>query len=352
MKKTNNLRIRNITPLISPVALKRELSMTEKANLTVIKGRKTVESIINKRDGRLLAIVGPCSIHDREGAVEYAERLNSLGSRIADKIVVLMRVYFEKPRTKLGWKGLILDPEMDGSSDIAMGLRTARKLLIDINELGLPTGSEMLEPIIPQYIADLVSWAAIGARTTESQTHREMASGLSMPVGFKNATDGSLDAAVNACGSAVRPHNFIGIDQEGRTCVFSTTGNQAGHLILRGGKDGPNYYEESVERAEFLLEKANLNDGVIIDCSHGNSGKDPHKQARVLRSILQQKNSGRSSIRGFMLESNLVGGSQDIPGLEGPKIDLIYGQSITDACIGWDETEEVLLEAYKTFDIK
>ena len=352
MKRTDNLRIKNITPLISPVVLKRELPMTEKANLTVVRGRKNVESIINKNDGRLLAIVGPCSIHDRKGAAEYAERLNSLGSRIADKIVVLMRVYFEKPRTKLGWKGLILDPEMDDSSEIASGLRTARKLLIDINELGLPAGSEMLEPIIPQYIADLVSWAAIGARTTESQTHREMASGLSMPVGFKNATDGSLDAAVNACSSAVRPHSFIGIDQEGRTCVFSTTGNQAGHLILRGGKDGPNYYEESVERAESLLEKAKLNDAIIIDCSHGNSGKDPHKQERVLRAILQQKNRGRSSIRGFMLESNLVGGKQEISGFQSPKVDLVYGQSITDACIGWEETEELLLNAHKTLKIR
>lgn len=318
--------------------------MTEDANRTVVEGRKVIGRIIRKEDPRVLAIVGPCSIHDPVAALDYARRLAELRKKVLDKVYVVMRVYFEKPRTVLGWRGLIFDPGLDGSADIPRGLREARRLLLTINELGLPAGSEILDPIVPQYITDLLSWASIGARTTESQTHREMASGLSMPVGFKNGTDGSLESAINAMTSSLNPHSFIGIDQEGMTSILRTRGNDTIHLILRGGKMGPNYYEENVERAEEMLKRSGLPEAIVVDCSHMNSGKNHMRQARVFHAFLNQRTRGRKSLIGFMLESNLFEGNQEIPK---DLSNLKYGVSITDACIGWEETEKLLLEAYR-----
>jgi 3-deoxy-7-phosphoheptulonate synthase len=343
LRQTSDLHIQSITPLIPPSELKAEYPMTEASNRTVWESREQVKRILSGTDDRLLAVVGPCSIHDPRAAIEYAERLAELGREVEDRLYVVMRVYFEKPRTTVGWKGLIVDPDLDGSSDIHKGLRVARKLLLDITAMGLPVGSEMIEPVVPQYIADLLSWASIGARTTESQTHREMASGLSMPVGFKNGTDGSLDTAVNALAASRSAHSFIGIDQDGRTCVLRTTGNPEGHIILRGGKDGPNYYEENIEKAEEMLRKQNLPVAVMIDCSHANSGKKSVRQERVLYSILDQRRRGKRSIVGFMLESNLFEGCQAIPE---DLSKLRYGVSITDECIGWDKTEELLRYAH------
>jgi 3-deoxy-7-phosphoheptulonate synthase len=315
--------------------------MSEQANATVVEGRKSLQNILSGTDKRMLAVVGPCSIHDREAAVEYAEKLRELAERVKDTLRIVMRVYFEKPRTTIGWRGMITDPDLDGSYNIEKGLKRARELLLTINEMGLPTGSEMLDPIVPQYISDLVAWAAIGARTTESQTHREMASGLSMPVGFKNGTSGNLQLALDAMSSSVHPHSFIGIDQEGRTCVVHTKGNEYVHIILRGGRSGPNYYEENVEDAEELLKNTGLNPAVMIDCSHANSGKNHEKQSRVLRSVREQRRRGNRSIIGFMMESNLAAGNQAIPK---DLKDLEYGCSVTDQCIGWEETERLIEE--------
>jgi 3-deoxy-7-phosphoheptulonate synthase len=344
MKETNNLHIITSRPLISPSLLKSQYPMTEESNRTVVEGRKVVVNILNKKDARLVAVVGPCSLHDIQSAMEYAEKLNKLRGVINDRIFVIMRAYFEKPRTVIGWKGLITDPHLDGTYDIESGLKLARKLLIDITEMGLPCGSEMLDPIVPQYIADLISWASIGARTTESQTHREMASGLSMPVGFKNGTSGDFKTAVNAMRSARHPHHFIGIDQNGTTSILRTSGNPFSHLVLRGGYHSPNYYEENIETAEKMILNLKMEPAIIIDCSHANSIKQYKRQERVLRSILDQKKRGRNSIVGFMLESNLIAGSQSIPD---DLKDLTYGQSITDGCLGWEETEDMLLYAYE-----
>ncbi len=347
MRQTNDLRIAHLEPLIPPSVLKEEYPMTERANSTVIEGRRTIESILNREDQRMLAVVGPCSIHDPKAALEYAEKLKKLHERFSSRLFIVMRIYFEKPRTTLGWRGLIVDPCLDGSYNIAHGLRIARDLLLTINGMGLPAASEMLDPIVPQYIADLISWAAIGARTTESQTHRDMASGLSMPVGFKNGTGGNLQLALDALQSARHTHSFIGIDQEGRTCVLKTRGNNATHIILRGGRSGPNYYEENVEEAEELFEKAGLTPAVMVDCSHANSGKTSVRQERVLHSIMDQRRRGRSAIFGFMVESNLAPGKQksDIPLGE-----LEYGKSITDECVGWEKTEEMLSFAYSMLE--
>lgn len=347
MIQTNDVRIADLRPLIPPQLLKTDIPMTEASNRTVVEGRRAIARILSKKDQRLLGIIGPCSIHDPMSALEYAHKLAELSKKVTDRMFLIMRVYFEKPRTSIGWRGLIVDPGMDDSYDIEQGLRVARRLLVNINDLGTPAGSEMLDPIVPQYIADLISWAAIGARTTESQTHREMASGLSMPVGFKNGTSGNLQLAIDAIRSCRHPHSFIGIDQDGRTCVLKTTGNADGHIILRGGREGPNYYEENVESAEVLLTGAGIEPAVVIDCSHENSGKVASKQERVLRSITEQKRRGRASIAGFMLESNLIGGNQAIPA---DKKDLIYGRSVTDSCIGWEETETLILETYKNLE--
>ncbi|MBN1797624.1 MAG: 3-deoxy-7-phosphoheptulonate synthase [Spirochaetales bacterium] len=344
MKKIHNINITGITSLISPFELKKEFPMTEANNKTVVESRETITNILNKKDDRLMAIVGPCSIHDTKVALEYAEKLAALKNKLKDNIFIIMRTYFEKPRTTIGWKGLITDPRLDGTYDIATGLKTTRRLLLDITAMGIPCASEMLDPIVPQYIADLISWASIGARTTESQTHREMASGLSMPVGFKNGTSGNLELAVNAMESARHAHSFIGIDQHGKTAVFKTSGNTASHIILRGGRSGPNYYEENVEKAEAAIADLKITPAIVIDCSHANSGKQYSRQQRVLRSILDQRKRGRASIVGFMIESNLKSGSQKIPA---DLNNLVYGQSITDACAGWEETEKMLLYAYE-----
>ncbi len=341
MRRTNDLHISAFQPLIPPSSLKAEFPMSEKANTTVVEGRKSLQNILSGTDTRMIAVVGPCSIHDKEVAVEYAEKLRGLAERVKDTLRIVMRVYFEKPSTTIGWRGMITDPDLDGSYNIEKGLKRARELLLTINEMGLPTGSEMLDPIVPQYLADLVAWAAIGARTTESQTHREMASGLSMPVGFKNGTSGNLQLALDAMSSSVHPHSFIGIDQEGRTCVVHTKGNEYVHIILRGGRSGPNYYEENVEDAEQLLKNTGLNPAVMIDCSHANSGKNHEKQSRVLRSVREQRRRGNRSIIGFMMESNLAAGNQPIPK---DLKDLAYGCSVTDKCIGWEETERLIEE--------
>jgi 3-deoxy-7-phosphoheptulonate synthase len=345
MERTNDIRIAAEVPLVSPADLARRIPMTEAANATIVESRAAIKRVLSHEDpDRILAIVGPCSIHDPEAAVEYAQRLASLKDRTRDSLVLVMRVYFEKPRTALGWRGLIIDPTLDGSYDIARGLATARKLLVAINEAGVPAGTEMLDPIVPQYIAELVSWASIGARTTESQTHREMASGLSMPVGFKNSTDGDVSIAVNAILSARQAHSFVGIDGTGNTCVLRTKGNLDSHMILRGGKNGSNYHSEDVARAAELLRKADLTPSMVVDCSHGNSGKNPANQAQVLRSLLGQRSSGTNgaqSVVGFMIESNLEQGCQPIPK---DLSQLRRGVSITDPCIGWSETEDLLVE--------
>ncbi len=337
---TSDIRIERFDPLAAPRVLKERLPISDASRTTVLEGRATVEKILSGEDSRLIAVVGPCSIHDPESALDYARRLNELKGRISDVFFLIMRVYFEKPRTKLGWRGLILDPRLDGSYDIESGLTQARGLLRNITAMGLPAGSEMLDPIVPQYIDDLVSWASIGARTTESQTHREMASGLSTPVGFKNGTDGSEDSAINAMASSLHPHGFIGIDQDGNTCVIHTKGNKDVFLILRGGRQGPNYHPWDTLRVEEMLRRAKLPQNIVVDCSHGNSERDPEKQPEVLRDVIAQWLEGRTSIRGFMLESNIRGGRQELT--PGQIATLTYGVSITDACLGWEETKELL----------
>jgi 3-deoxy-7-phosphoheptulonate synthase len=344
LERTNDIRIAAEVPLVSPADLAHRIPMTEAANTTIVRCRSALRRILSGEDRRLIAIIGPCSIHDAEAAVEYAKRLAELNYKVSESLVLVMRVYFEKPRTSLGWRGLIIDPTLDGSYDIARGLSTARNLLVTINEAGVPAGTEMLDPIVPQYIADLISWASVGARTTESQTHREMASGLSMPVGFKNSTDGDVQIAINAILSARQSHSFLGIDKTGSTCVLRTKGNIDGHLILRGGKTGPNYRAGDIEHAASLLAKAGLRPVLVVDCSHGNSNKRPENQVLVLRNLIDQRlaqNSGANSIVGFMLEGNLEHGSQPIPA---DLSQLKRGLSVTDACIGWKETEEILLE--------
>lgn len=341
--QNNDLHIAEIKPIISPEALKRELPGNDRISMLVSESRKIISDIIAGKDKRLLLITGPCSIHDIGAAREYALRLRKLQEEVLSQIFIVMRMYFEKPRTALGWRGLIIDPDIDGSYNIEKGIRISRKILIDVLDMGLPTATELLDPIIPQYIADLVSWSAIGARTTESQIHRELASGLSMPVGFKNGTDGMLDSAINAQISSKTPHSFIGIDQKGRTCIVTTKGNNDTHVILRGGKNGPNYYEECVEDAEKELRSRKLEPAIMIDCSHANSGKSYLKQDRVFRSVIRYRKENYSSIIGAMLESNLLPGSQPID--QNIKA-LKYGVSITDECIGWDKTEEIIKYAY------
>ena len=340
---TSNLRIRSLDPLVPPARLCALLPLDAAARQTIVAGRQDVERILGGADPRLMAVVGPCSIHDLDAARDYARRLRGLADRVADRLLVIMRVYFEKPRTTVGWKGLINDPHIDGTFDVATGLRLARGLLIEIAGLGLPTATEFLEPITPQYIADTIVLGAIGARTTESPTHRQMASGLSMPVGFKNSTDGSLQAAIDAMQAARTPHSFLGIDNDGGTCVVSTTGNPWGVLMLRGGRSGSNYAPEVLHEARRLLEAAGLPPRVVVDCSHANSGKDHRRQSVVWRDVLEQRIAGDRSIVGMMLESNIHPGSQ---AASRDRSQLAYGISITDGCIGWDETEALLVEAH------
>jgi 3-deoxy-7-phosphoheptulonate synthase len=340
MRGTNNVHVLDTQPLPSPDALKAELPISEAAAELVYRSREEVRGVLAGRDRRTLVVVGPCSIHDPVAAIEYAERLAMVRRRVADDLLVVMRVYFEKPRTTVGWKGLINDPHLNGSHDIASGLRVARQLLLDIARVGLPAATEMLDPISPQYLADLVSWTAIGARTTESQTHREMASGLSMPVGYKNGTDGSLTVAINALIAASRPHSFLGIDGSGRVAVVRTKGNPDGHVVLRGGGGRPNFSREDVARAAVALERAGVAPRMMVDCSHDNSGKDFRKQPGVVDDIADQIARGSSHVLGVMIESNLVEGRQDF---EAGPASLVYGQSITDACIDMATTEQLLV---------
>jgi len=341
MRQIQDIHVRAMEPLVSPRALKEEFPADDRIAGVVIEARETVRAILAGRDSRLLCIVGPCSIHDFNAALEYAERLAPLRNEVADQMYVMMRVYFEKPRTTVGWKGLINDPDMDDSCNMREGLRIARRLLIDINRMGLPAATELLDPITPQYIADLLSWCAIGARTTESQTHREMASGLSMPVGFKNTTDGNLQAAINAVESARRPHSFLGTTQDGVTALVRTNGNPATHVVLRGGRN-PNYDHSSIAECVAMLEKAHLEPRVLVDCSHAQTNKDYRKQPAVFETIVAQVCSGSSAIMGVMLESNLEAGNQPV---SSDRTKLKYGVSVTDPCIDWATTEQCLRSA-------
>lgn len=341
--KLTNTNIENFHVLLTPNEVKSKLPLTKTAEKTVVKFRKEIEQILDFQDRRKFIVVGPCSIHDPKAALEYAEKLKVLAGRIQDKLLLIMRVYFEKPRTTVGWKGLINDPDMDDSFHVEKGLLIARDLLIKIAELGLPSATEALDPIIPQYIGELITWSAIGARTTESQTHREMASGLSMPVGFKNGTDGNIKVALNALQSARTPHNFLGINPKGQVSVFETKGNAYGHVILRGGNQ-PNFDAENVSLVEKQLKDAKLPPRIVIDCSHGNTNKNYKLQSAVLENVVQQIGDGNTSIVGMMLESHLYEGNQPI---NCQREELKYGVSVTDPCIGWEETEQVILAAYE-----
>ncbi len=338
----SDIRIKKIDKLASPEEIAALYPLTENDKAFIKSSRSQVNAIIKGEDRRLLAVIGPCSIHDPEAAIEYATKLKKLSDEVKDQFHVVMRTYFEKPRTVLGWKGLILDPDMDDEYNIEKGLKVARKLLLEINRMGLPVGCEFLDPIIPQYIDELMSWASIGARTTESQTHRSMASGLSVAVGFKNSTSGEVDAAIYAAKSASYPASFIGVEKNGMIAVFRSKGNDSTHLILRGGVHGPNYYEDIVESTAKRMIENKINPAIVIDCSHSNSRKDYTKQKRVLRSVIDQVQWGEKHIRGFMLESNLFEGNQTI---SDDISTLKYGVSVTDACIGWDETEKIVSHA-------
>lgn len=339
MHKTQDLHVVETRPLASPALIHHELPLTETAAALVSETRDRIRNILYNEDRRLLVIVGPCSVHDVDAALEYGQRLSPLRQELADSLEIVMRVYFEKPRTNIGWKGLINDPHLDGSYDINTGLRLARKLLLDLAHLGLPAATELLDPITPQYIADVISWTAIGARTTESQTHREMASGLSMPIGFKNNTDGSLQAAMNAMLAASGSHHFLGINHHGLASIVTTTGNPDGHLVLRGGKHGPNYDASHVEQAAKELAELGLNPRMMVDCSHANSQKDHKQQIKVLQNVAQQMEAGGRHILGVMIESHLVEGKQPIPK---DLSQLRYGQSITDACVNFEQTADML----------
>ena len=337
-----DINVESFEPMPSPLEIKNAALVSKEALRTVSEGRHTIKRILSGEDRRLLVITGPCSVHDPKAAIDYAQRLVRLAERVKDKIYLVMRVYFEKPRTVTGWKGFINDPYMDGSFQIAKGMKMARDLMIRINEMGVPVATEALDPFCPQYLGDLVSWYAIGARTSESQTHREMASGLSAPVGFKNGTDGTLEASINAIRASRTGHHFLGIYEDGRNAVIFTKGNPYGHLVLRGGGGRPNYDTVSVMLAEKALEKAGLPVRIIIDCSHANSMKKHELQPFVLRDCLSQIHNGNKSICGVMLESNIHAGNQKIPlNLD----DLRYGVSVTDACIDWKTTEQIILEA-------
>ncbi|HUC84467.1 MAG TPA: 3-deoxy-7-phosphoheptulonate synthase [Candidatus Acidoferrales bacterium] len=339
MYRTQDLHVKEIVPLLAPRALKALSPAPEAVNDAVAQSRGRVIRILRREDPRLLVVIGPCSIHDQAGALDYATRLGRLQKEFADRMEIVMRVYFEKPRTTIGWKGLINDPHLDGSQDIETGLKIARKLLLEIVGTGLPAATEFLDPIVPQYTADLITWAAIGARTTESQTHREMASGLSMPVGLKNATDGSLQVAIDAMGAARHPHSFLGMNEDGVTSIVRTTGNPDAHLVLRGGRAMTNYDAASIKAAEEKLIAEQLPPVLMVDCSHANSEKKFARQEEVWRSVIEQRVGGTQSLIGLMVESHLNEGNQPIP----KTLDqLRYGVSITDSCIGWETTERLL----------
>ncbi|MBX7149902.1 3-deoxy-7-phosphoheptulonate synthase [bacterium] len=338
-----NTNIAGSEELASPDEVKKLLPASETVLSNVLAARKTLEDILLGKDKRIFIVTGPCSIHDTKAALEYAGRLKSLSDKVKDKIFIIMRVYFEKPRTTVGWKGLINDPHMDDSFHIEKGIKIARELLLKIAELGLPSGTEALDPVTPQYLAELITWSAIGARTTESQTHREMASGLSMPVGFKNGTDGGITVALNAMKSALSSHHFLGINSEGKISKFSTKGNKLCHIVLRGGGGKPNYNEESIAACLAGLAKEKLLPKIVVDCSHENSNKDHKLQPDVLKEGIRQIAAGQKAICGFMIESHLNEGNQPIP--ENLK-DLKYGVSVTDKCVNWETTETMILDAY------
>ncbi|GAB6907745.1 3-deoxy-D-arabino-heptulosonate-7-phosphate synthase, tyrosine-repressible [Desulfosarcina cetonica] len=343
MEKTYDIHVEKFVPLISPSQLKDRVPLSPAAHRTVIDGRRSIADILEGRDARLLVITGPCSIHDDKAALEYATRLKSLSDRVSETMLLVMRTYFEKPRTTVGWKGLINDPWLNGSYDIGLGLERARRLLAQITEMGIPTATEMLDSIVPQYTAGLVCWAAIGARTTESQTHREMASGLSMPVGFKNCTDGDLTTAINAMIAARSPQSFLGIDPDGQACMVQTTGNPHAHIVLRGGTR-PNYDTVSIQEAVAMLSAKNLTRSILVDCSHDNSRKNHTLQAGVWQDVINQRIDGNTNIIGMMLESNLNAGNQKNTG---DLATMAYGVSITDACIDWETTEQLIISAHE-----
>lgn len=342
IERTDNLNIVSQELLLTPKDLQAKYPMSAAATQTVQQGRAAVQRILDRQDPRLFVVVGPCSIHDVDAAHDYAQRLKKLADEIKETIVVVMRVYFEKPRTTTGWKGLINDPYLNDSFHIEKGIQIARQLLLELNEMGLPCATEALDPISPQYISDLISWYAIGARTTESQTHREMASGLSAPVGFKNGTDGSMDVAVNALLSVSQPHSFLGIDRTGRCAITRTQGNRYGHVVLRGGNGQPNYDSVTIALCEEQLKAKNLSANIVVDCSHANSNKKPELQPLVLKDCVHQILEGNQSIVGMMLESHIHAGNQKIPA---DLSALKYGVSITDGCIDWETTEQALREA-------
>jgi len=343
-QQLHNLNVLSQDLLPTPAEVKQALPLTPSAEQTVLAGREAVQHILDRQDPRLFVVIGPCSIHDPDAALVYAERLQKLAAEVSDTLYIIMRVYFEKPRTTVGWKGLINDPFMDDSFHIEKGLYKARELLLNLAEMGIPTATEALDPISPQYLSDLITWSAIGARTTESQTHREMASGLSTPVGFKNGTDGSLDVAINALHSVSQPHNFLGINQQGQCTVVKTRGNSYGHVVLRGGGGKPNYDSAHIAECEQALHAADLPLNITVDCSHGNSSKDPANQSKVVQNCVEQINKGNQSIIGLMLESNLGWGNQPIPE---DLSQLKYGVSVTDACIDWETTETLLRNTHQ-----
>lgn len=342
LAQTENLNVAAFDHMPSPEEIKARIPMTERAAASVVAGRKAIMDILDRKDPRVFVVVGPCSIHDPVAGLDYACRLKKLADDVSDTMLLVMRVYFEKPRTSTGWKGFINDPFMDDSFRIDVGMERARKFLLDVCEIGLPTGTEALDPIAPQYYGDLISWTAIGARTSESQTHREMSSGLSTPVGFKNATDGDLEVAINAIISAAHPHSFLGINNQGQSAITRTRGNPYGHVVLRGGGGRPNYDSVSISLAEQALAKAKLARNIVVDCSHANSWKKPEYQPLVMKDVIHQIREGNDSVVGLMIESNIVAGNQPIPA---DLSQMKYGCSVTDACVGWETTEEMLRNA-------
>lgn len=342
--KLRNVHIVSQETLLTPRSLREEIPVSDRAAETVLLGRKTIQNILDRKDPRIFVVTGPCSIHDLKSAMEYAQRFKQLADEVAETIYLVMRVYFEKPRTTVGWKGFINDPDLDDSFNITKGLHLGRQLLLDLAEMGIPTATEALDPVTPQFIGDLISWTAIGARTAESQTHREMSSGLSTPVGFKNGTDGSLDTCVNAMQSASAPHSFLGIDSEGRSAITHSTGNPYSHVVLRGGRSGPNYDSVNVALTEQALDKADLPQNIVVDCSHANSNKNPNLQPLVMENCVHQITEGNRSIVGLMIESHLNEGNQKISA----DLDALqYGVSVTDGCVDWQTTEKMLRDAHQ-----
>ncbi|MBU1017627.1 3-deoxy-7-phosphoheptulonate synthase [Patescibacteria group bacterium] len=345
MGNIGNVKIDSFVKLISPNEIRLLIPISEKSEQTITKGRDDFCNVLDGKDDRFVVIVGPCSIHDPRAAMEYANKIKEIINKLGDKLLIMMRVYFEKPRTTTGWKGFINDPYLNETNDVQEGTKLARRLLIDIAKLGVPAATELLDPITAAYVGELVSWVAVGARTTESQTHRQMASGLSAPVGFKNNCDGNLDVAINAMKSAKSQHSFLGVDDEGNCCIIKTNGNPDTHIVLRGGGRRPNYHREDIKECEKKLEAKGFTPKIMIDCSHQNSGKDHTRQKMVIDDVIAQKKQGNKSIFGIMIESNLFEGKQNTPNNIG---DLKYGVSITDACIGWEETEKLLHDLYES----